>query len=432
VDAPVVTGSLPWPEANAIVAAVMAAMPVFPARNCTVTDAAYGGRSDGTTDNTDAFKKAIAACSQAGGGHVVVPPGDYLTGAIELQDNVDLHLERGTTILFSGDESKYPIVLTRYEGIEHMNNSPMIYAYQKKNIAVTGPGVLDASRTASWNTGSGRARLEQWADDNVPVAQRVGNQSRTSFVEPYACTNVLISGITLRGSRFWQLHPTLSKFVLIDGVTTTDSGASNNDGFDPESTDHIVLTNSVIDAGDDAIAVKSGRDADGRRINKPTSNLVIMHSTFSSRWGMLTLGSELTGGIQNVYAYDLRTSAGKTVKYMLELKGNSQRGGFITDVHLDTVRAVRGVTSAVMWADMQYMGQTGPYSPKYDKFTLSHFTVDGAPMVLDLTGMSAANPLGSVAVDHSTFTNITNPTNHIEDVRSVTWDQVTINGAPAR
>src|SRR6185369_11738182 len=99
---------------------------------------------------------------------------------------------------------------------------------------------------------------------------------------------------------FWQLHPTLSRYVLIDGVTTTVSGASNDDGFDPESSDHVVLRGSTIAAGDDAIAIKSGRDADGRRIDRPTSNLVIMTSRFASRWGMITLGSELTGGIQNV------------------------------------------------------------------------------------------------------------------------------------
>jgi polygalacturonase len=414
------------------VARVMAAMPVFPARMCTVTDAAYGGRADGTTDNTDAFKKAMAACSQMGGGHVQVPAGNYLTGAIELQDNVDLHLERGATLLFSGDESKFPLVLTRYEGIEHMNNSPMIYAYGKKNIAVTGAGTLDASRTASWNTGAGRARLEDWANSNTPVAQRVGNRSRTTFVEPYNSSNVLIQGITLRGAQFWQFHPTLSTNVLVDGVTATDSGAGNNDGFDPESCDGVVLTNSTIAAGDDAMAIKSGRDADGRRINKPMQNLVIMHSSFRSRWGLLTLGSELTGGIANVYGYDLKTIAGDSVKYVLELKGNSQRGGFINEVHLDTISATRGVGSAVMWADMQYMGQTGPYLPKYDKFTLGHMRIDGAPIVLDLQGMSAANPLGSVAISNSTFTNIGTATNRIVDVRSVTWDQVTINGAPAR
>jgi polygalacturonase len=427
-----VAGPLPWPEANAIIAAVKAARPVFPDRTCTVTDPAYGGRGDGNGDNTEAFKKAITACSEAGGGRVVVPRGTYVSGAIHLQDNIDLHFEMGAVIQFSNDASKFPMVLTRYEGIELMNRSPMIYAHGKKNIAVTGPGVLDASRTAAWNAGGGRGQIEQWANSNTPVAQRVGARLRSSFVEPYACTNVYIQGITLRGAQFWQFHPTLSTNVWVEGVTTTDSGAGNNDGFDPESCENVVLDNSTIKAHDDAIAVKSGRDADGRRINKPMVNLVIMNSTFASTWGLLTLGSELTGGIRHVYGYNLRTGPGDRVRYFLQLKGNSQRGGFIDNVHLDTLSSTRGISEAFMRSDMVYMGQTGPYQPRYDGFTIANAKIEGAPIVLDLKGVSAANPLGTVAIRDSTFTNIANANNRVQNVRSVTWQRTTINGQPAR
>jgi polygalacturonase len=326
----------PWPAANAIIAAVTAAMPTFPARRCSVRD--HGAVADGMTDDTAAFAAAISACAAAGGGHVDVPPGRYASGAIHLLDNIDLHFEEGATILFTGDASKYPIVRTRYEGIELMNRSPMIYAFQKKNIAVTGPGILDATATASWNVGAGRGTLESWASANRPVEQRTGHQARTSFVQPYLCTNVYIQGITLKGARFWQFHPVLSKYVMFDGVSATNSGASNNDGLDPESCDHVVIKNSSIKSRDDAIAIKSGRDADGRRINVPTQNVVIMHTSMaSSHWGMITLGSELTGGIRNVYAHDIRVDPGDRVKYILELKGSSQRGGFATEIHLDTI-----------------------------------------------------------------------------------------------
>ncbi|MDP9150061.1 MAG: glycosyl hydrolase family 28 protein [Myxococcota bacterium] len=420
-------GPLPWAAANAILCRIVP--PTFPAKTCTVTDAAYGAKADGATDDTDAFKKAIADCSQAGGGHVVVPSGSYVSGAIELLDNVDLQFQMGAVIKFSADVSKYPVVLTRYEGIELMNHSPMIYAYKRTNIAVTGPGVLDASATGSWNTGSSRAPLEAYANSNTPVTMRsAGGCCRSTFVEPYSCTNVLIQGITLRGAHFWQIHPTLSTNVTVDGVHVTDSGLPNDDGFDPESSDHVLLTNSTIESSDDAMAVKSGRDADGRRINVPTSNFVFMHSSFASKVGLLTLGSEATGGIHDVYGYDIKTtSAGVT--YVLQIKGNTQRGGVVTDVHLDTVVST-GVRSKVVNADMHYMGQTGPYMPMYGNFSLSNATVSGAPQVLNLVGLSAAAPLGPVVMSNSTYTNIGNATNIAQNA-TVSWNNVTINGAAA-
>jgi polygalacturonase len=432
----VITGDTPWPEANAIVAAVAAAMPTFPAKRCSIKD--YSAVADGKTDNTAAFAMAIAACAGAGGGHVDVPAGSYLSGAIILLDNIDLHFEKGATVLFSGDVSKYPIVRTRYEGIELMNHAPMIYAFQKKNIAITGAGVLDASATASWNMGANRGTLETWANMNRPVEQRTGNQSRTSFVQPYLCTNVLIQGLTLKGATFWQFHPVLSNYVLFDEVAATNSGNGNNDGLDPESCDHVVVRNSSIKARDDAMAIKSGRDADGRRINVPTSNLVLVHDSMaSSNWGMITIGSELTGGIKNVYAYDIKIDAGDKVKYILELKGSSQRGGFGTDIHLDKITATNGVSGSVMFSDMSYMSQTGPYMPRYDRITLDHLTVDGAPLVLDLNGtaMTAGGmsfqPMGPIAISNSTFKNIGNATNQVSAV-TINWTNSTINGQPAK
>jgi polygalacturonase len=319
-----------------------------------------------------------------------------------------------------------------------MNRSPMIYAFGRKNIAITGPGVLDATDTGAWNTGGGRARLEAWANMGVPVEQRTGNQSRTSFVQPYLCTNVYIQGITLRGAHFWQFHPVLSKYVMFDGVSATNSGNGNNDGLDPESSDHVVIKNSSIKARDYAMAIKSGRDADGRRINVPTTNVVIMNTSMaSSNWGMITIGSELSAGIRNVYAYNIKVDPGDRVKYILELKGSSQRGGFATDIHLHTVTATNGVSASVMFATMSYMGQTGPYMPRYDRITLDKLTIDGAPLVLDIdnVAMTAAgqtyHPVGPVQISDSTFRNIANPTSKLVEV-TINWRNTTINGQPAR
>lgn len=194
--------ALPWPAANDIVANTK--LPTFPDRTFKVAD--YGAVADGKTDNTAAFAKAITAANAAGGGHVVVAKGTYVTGAIYLKSNVDLNLAAGATLAFSGDASKYPTVLTRYEGIECMNRSPMIYAHGEHNIAVTGSGVLDAGGTSSWNKGSDRAYLDGLVAKGVPPEQRIvpgsGHDMRSTFIEPYSCDTVLIQGITLKNPMF--------------------------------------------------------------------------------------------------------------------------------------------------------------------------------------------------------------------------------------
>jgi polygalacturonase len=244
---------------------------------------------------------------------------------------------------------------------------------------------------------------------------------------------VLISGITLRGAHFWQFHPTLTSYLWVEGVTTTDSGLSNNDGFDPESCTNVVLTNSTIQAGDDAMAIKSGRDDYGRMIGVPNSNFVFMHSSYSSRWGLMTLGSELSGGIHDVYGYDIKTT-GPGVAYLFEIKGNCLRGATVKDVHLDTVMSMGGVHKGVMWADMNYMGQNPggscPHVPMYSDFSIGHATISGGPQVLNIAN-DARFPIRNIVFTDSTYTGIGDASNPAPG-SNVTWTNVTINGAPAR
>ncbi|HEX7736158.1 MAG TPA: glycoside hydrolase family 28 protein, partial [Ktedonobacteraceae bacterium] len=363
--------TLPWPAANAIVAATT--IPTFPNKNFLVTT--YGAKGDGKTDNTAAFKKAITACNAAGGGHVIVPSGTYSTGAIYLKSNVDLHLNSGATLMFNGTASNYPPVLTRYEGVECLNHSPLVYAHGETNIALTGSGTLDGANTASWNQGSNRAGvLDPLVAKGVPPMQRnVVGKLRVTFVEPYSCTNVLIQGVTIKHTQFWNLHPCLSKNVTVDSVTVTSPARGNSDGCDPESCDHVVIKNSAFTCMDDTIAIKSGRDADGRRINIPCQNLVIMNSKFDSNRGMIALGSEMTGGIQNVYCYNL-SSQGAGVWADLYIKSNSQRGGFAKNINMDTIHSTNrsgssgsGGGPAGVLIMMDYNAQTGSHLSIFDQ-----------------------------------------------------------------
>ncbi|HMD55463.1 MAG TPA: glycoside hydrolase family 28 protein, partial [Phycisphaerae bacterium] len=333
--------TLPWPLANQIIAQTKP--PIFPNKTFSVLD--YGAIGDGRTDNTAAFAKAISACNAAGGGHVVVPAGTFLTGAILLKSNVDLHLEKGAMLMFSGDETEYPIEPTRNQGIDLMNFSPLIYASDATNIGITGDGILDGSLTGKWNrqVGANWNRLVQMEKNSVPIDQRIFGPAHplgATFVEPYNCTNVLIQGITIQNAHWWQIHPTLSTNVIVDHVTTT-SALAHTDGCDPDGCDNVIIENCDLGAGDDNIAIKSGRDPDTQRVHRPSQNIVVMNSQFHGPWGMIACGSEQTEGIQHVFGYNLSTDAGgekwKGVRYVLYLKTSLQRGGYIKDINVDNV-----------------------------------------------------------------------------------------------
>jgi polygalacturonase len=421
----VAASDLPWAEARAIAATTL--LPTFPAATFDIRS--YGAVADGRTDNTEAFRRAITACNTAGGGTVAVPAGTYLTGAIHLRSNVNLRLD-GATLLFSGDATKYPTVLTRYEGIECMNHSPMIYAYRERNIALTGNGTLDGSGTAAWNIGSDRSFLESWVNSGITDPRKriipgSGHALRSAFVEPYGCDRVLIQGITLRGAMFWQLHPTLCTNVTVDAVTTDGSRVyPNTDSCDPESCDHVVIKNSVLRANDDNVAIKSGRDADGRRVNVPCQNIVIFGNTMDGASGAITCGSELTGGIQHVYAY-ANTLIGATARG-LYVKSNTLRGGYVRDVHIDRMTGTMRAAFVIM--QMNYKNQTGPYLPDFGGITITNSSCTKTPRVFDVQGLASSHVHGFVVRD-SSFQGVTTPSNVFRYVDGRRFTNVRINGA---
>jgi unsaturated rhamnogalacturonyl hydrolase len=368
-DAP---GHDPAPEAQAIINRIKS--PQFAARDFPITD--FGAVAE--ADCTEAIAKAIAACHEAGGGRVMIPDGIWLTGAIHLRSNVNLHLADGATLRFSADPSKYlPVVLTRFEGIECMNYSPLIYAFGQENVAVTGRGTLDGS--ANWETWwawnnhkigtpapqvADREKLDGQGNDAVPVQQRVygeGHFLRPNFIQPYRCKNVLIEGVSIVNSPMWEIHPVLCTNVTVRGITVRSLG-TNNDGCDPESCWDVLIEECTFETGDDCIAIKSGRNNYGRRVAVPCENIVIRRCKMKDGHGGVTIGSEVSGDVRNVFVSDCAMDS-PNLDRAFRFKSNAVRGGVIENVNIHDMKIGR-VARAVLSIEFDYEeGAKGPNHP---------------------------------------------------------------------
>jgi polygalacturonase len=379
-----------WAMVPSILARIQS--PIFPDRAFLITD--YGAKPDGKTDCTDAIRQAITACHAAGGGRVIVGGGTFLTGAVHLLSGVNLLIAEGATLKFNPDPTNYlPIVQTRFEGTECMNYSPLIYAFGQENIAVTGPGTLDGSASAAnWWAMIRPARTDseqliQQGDRGVPVAQRVfgaGHGLRPGFIEANRCRNVLIQGVRIINSPMWEIHPLLSTNVTVRGVSISSHGP-NNDGCDPESCRDVLIENCTFDTGDDCIAIKSGKDADGRRVNVPSENIIIRGCTMKDGHGGVVAGSEVSGGVRNVFAEDCKMDS-PNLDRVLRLKTNAQRGGVIENIFMRNVEVGR-VSNSILTIDLVYGRVTdGPFPPIVRNVVMERVTALACPRVLSVVG----------------------------------------------
>jgi polygalacturonase len=406
--------------------------PVFPQRDFNVTS--FGAVGDGATDCSRAFKKAIEKCSADGGGRVVVPKGIYLVGAIHLKNNVNLSVSKEATIRFSTDPNKYlPVVFARWEGIECMNYSALIYAFEQENIAVTGEGVLDGQGSdATWwswkgnranaagnpNQNDARKRLVEMGEKGVSVKDRLfgdGSYLRPNFFQPYRCKNVLVEGVTFKNSPMWFLNPVLCKNVSVVGVTTAGHGP-NNDGCDPESCADVLIKDCTFDNGDDCIAIKSGRNNDGRRVNVPSENIVIQGCTMKDGHGGVVIGSEVSGSVRNVYAEDCSMDS-PHLDRVLRIKTNAVRGGVIENVFMRNVK-VGQVAEAVLKIDFYYEeGDKGSFTPIVRNVEMKNVESDKSQFGIWIRAYDRS-PAMNISVDHCVFKNVAEP-NILDNVKDL-------------
>ncbi len=382
--------------------------PTIPCQVFNITD--YGAVTGGTVKNTAAFSSAVTAASNAGGGVVEVPAGSWLTGPIHLADNIELHVEAGATVLFSTDFTDYgfsaadggapssvPLVLTRWEGLDVMNGSPLVYCLNCTNVAITGSGTLYGQGAAWWNWKNTSAAEDLRMYDAIltelgilndaglpndagrpvitgpltPPSSGVQFGLRPTMVECNGCTNFLIQDVTIKDGPYWIVHPLYSENVIVRGAHVVsgqepplDGGApaSNGDGLDPDSCKHVLIEDTDFTTSDDNIAVKSGLNEDGIFVNRPSEEIVVRRITSLVGHGGMTIGSEMSGGIHNVYATDSALT-GTGVQFPLRYKTLPGRGGTITDIWYDGI-TLNGWTQGGIIIDMAYASSTlVPFNP---------------------------------------------------------------------
>ncbi|XP_037041976.1 probable polygalacturonase [Bradysia coprophila] len=442
----------PWDRVPIILNRIKA--PIFPARTCDVTS--YGAIRSGSNDveapsnvvdmNAKAFEDAINDCNILGGGTVYVPSGTFITSAITLKSNISLHISAEAVVRFTKEISRYPTVFTRWEGIELMNYSPLIYAFEVENIAITGSGLLDGNADCNtwWNwrnycanstanQNADRDTLFKMAENNVTVSERIfglGHYLRAQFIQPYRSKNVLIEGVTVVNSPMWIIHPVLCENVIIRNINLTSLGP-NNDGIDPESCTDVWITGVLFNSGDDDIAIKSGRNADGRRINVPSQNFVIQNCTMLDGHGGITLGSEISGGVKNVFVEDCYLDSPR-LDTAIRVKNNAMRGGTLEDFYVRNVR-VGQVAKQVIEVDFYYdEGSNGGYRPVLRDYIIENVNVlNGAPYSLFIRGFPD-HPRTSyigITLRNISFTGLRNSPHYVlEEVDYISANDITVDG----
>jgi len=434
----VVRGASGWDAVPGILARIVP--PTFPERQCVIT--AYGAVAGSEQDATGAIARAIADCAAQGGGRVLVPAGAFFTGAIRLKSNIELHLEEGATLRFNPEPAAYlPVVYTRWEGIECMNYSALIYARDEQNIAITGKGTLDGSASEeNWWRWARRGpdqkamaaadvvALNRMSEAGVPVEQRVfgaGHYLRPNFIQIYSSRNVLIEGVKIVRSPMWEVHPVLSENVTVRGLEIVSHGP-NNDGCNPDSSRDVLIENCVFDVGDDCIAIKSGRNEDGRRVNRPVENVIVRNSTMRDGHAGVAIGSEISGGARNVFIENDRMDS-PHLDRALRLKSNARRGGIIENVYMRNVEVGR-VSEALLTIDFMYEeGPRGDFPPTARNIVIENVKAEASPRLFYIAGFEAAT-IDGIVVRNSQILNAT-ATEVIEHAGRIELENVAVTPA---
>jgi polygalacturonase len=429
-----------WDEVPKILARIQA--PVFPKRDFDI--AKYGAKPGAANDSSEAIAKAIDACTKAGGGRVVVPAGEFHTGAVHLKSNVNLHVSKGATLKFIADPKKYlPVVFTRYEGTELMNYSPFIYADGQENLGISGEGTLDGQCSRanwwSWTTQNpwgkpagapmvnSRAVLTGMGERGVPVKERIfgeGHYLRPVFIQPTRSKNILIEGVTILNSPMWEVSPLYCTNVTVRNLKINSHGP-NNDGCDPDSCTDFLIENCTFNTGDDCIAIKSGRNRDGRRVARPTENVIIRNCDMQDGHGGLTLGSEVSGNVRNVFVENCRLNS-PHLNEAFRFKSNAMRGGIVENAYFRNI-TIGEVADAILQIDLLYQeGAKGPEHPIVRNIDIRDVTSRKSKYALQLRAFPGAQ-VSNIHLERCDLQDVAMD-DVVQHVQNLTLTGVKVNG----
>ena len=422
----------------------------------------YGAKATNTaSQNQKAIQKAIDQCSKKGGGRVVVPAGGkFLTGAITLKNGVNLHVEEGAILEFAFQPELYPIVETSWEGLECFNLSPCIYAFGAKDIAITGKGTIDGGGSNDtwwpWNgnarfgwkegmisqRGGSRARLLKNGEDGIPMYNEKGERTpervfgpedglRPQLVSFNKCEGILLEDVTLLRSPFWVIHPLHSTDITVRRVKMINDGP-NGDGCDPECCDRVLIEDCYFNTGDDCIAIKSGRNRDGRERNMPSKNIIIRNCEMKNGHGGVVIGSEISGGCQNVFAHDCVMDSPE-LERVLRIKTNSCRGGIIENINMRNVK-VGVCKESVLKINLDYEHNEiccRGFYPTVRNVYMENVTSQQSKYGVQIIGLDEDTYVYDINVKNCKFNGVKDGNFMSGKTRNVKFDNLFVNGSLA-
>ena len=454
---PTVAAAQGWDEALYKQIEQSIRVPQFAAKEYVITK--YGAKPDATAaKNQKAIQKTIDLCSKKGGGKVVVPAGQkFLTGAITLKSGVNLEVQEGAVLEFVFQPELYPIVETSWEGLECFNLSPCIYAFKAKDIAVTGKGTIDGGGTNEtwwpwngsprfgWKEGvisqrnGSRARLLKNGEDGIPMYNEKGERSpervfgpqdglRPQLVSFNKCEGILLEDVTLLRSPFWVIHPLHSTDITVRRVKMINDGP-NGDGCDPECCDRVLIEDCFFNTGDDCIAIKSGRNRDGRERAMPSKNIIIRNCEMKNGHGGVVIGSEISGGCQNVFAHDCVMDSPE-LERVLRIKTNSCRGGIIENINMRNVK-VGVCKESVLKINLDYEHNEiccRGYYPTVRNVYMENVTSEKSKYGVQIIGLDEDTYVYDVNVKNCKFNGVNSGNFMSGKTRNINFDNLFING----